>query len=684
MDKSNSLDIVLDLDHTDTQIVENTKLLGLQQEAYKEVIELLVERREKINDQSKLKNIYDCRTRNTIMINGGRGTGKTFFVLNIKKYLEYFGSDDKEKKILDGLYFFKTIDPTLLHDSENFLTIILAKILNEIELKECDDKVGEDDKKQFYKKLSAVADSIDGICGMDGCKRSAFEIISQDQSSLKLEQNLHEFFGLVCMLLKKKQLVLAIDDIDMAFDKGYEVLEVVRKYLNSPYIIPIITGDIQLYEMIIQKKFADKLTLTNRRLDPYLKDNNIKEDEQEDNNIDSINKSELSRKISVDYLGKLFEQKSRVHLKSLKDLKPTTKRKVKLKDCKNEMSLLRYESRLRKATNDDVQDKVFEEFSLRTFLSFAKETLSILNVKKDSDDETKYIREIQQKLFDLSEKYRLGFEKALFYFKKANELVLRGKHDSAIKYYEKATQSNPKYSDAYAHMGIAYYHNGDLDQAIEALIKAIELNPHDDDFNYQLGRVYIAKEEYPQAIESYLKAIEINPKNGRYYMNLGYAYAALDENKKAVLAYEKGIELNPEIGIAYNNLGVAYKNVGKIEEAIKSYKKAIDLDPALDLPYINLYEIQILKNEKLNPALIESFKTNVLSSSWLLVFDMFEILANRLDDENLDDILNTWNSSHGVYPKDWDFDDLDKWATNHPESAKIQKCLDVFKSHKRR
>jgi len=42
----------------------------------------------------------------------------------------------------------------------------------------------------------------------------------------------------------------------MAFEKGFEVLEVVRKYLSTPYVIPIITGDINLYNSIVCEHFS--------------------------------------------------------------------------------------------------------------------------------------------------------------------------------------------------------------------------------------------------------------------------------------------------------------------------------------------------------------------------------------------------------------------------------------------
>lgn len=54
-------------------------------------------------------------------------------------------------------------------------------------------------------------------------------------------------------------LVVLIDDVDMAFDKGFDVLEVVRKYLASPFLIPIVAGDMKLYKEIIETQFMEKV-----------------------------------------------------------------------------------------------------------------------------------------------------------------------------------------------------------------------------------------------------------------------------------------------------------------------------------------------------------------------------------------------------------------------------------------
>lgn len=80
-----------------------------------------------------------------------------------------------------------------------------------------------------------------------------------NQNSLQLEQYLHKFYREVCDILKCQILVLRIDDIDMSFFHGFDVLETIRKFCASPYLLPIVTGHSELYNMIITKNFTQEM-----------------------------------------------------------------------------------------------------------------------------------------------------------------------------------------------------------------------------------------------------------------------------------------------------------------------------------------------------------------------------------------------------------------------------------------
>ncbi len=69
-----------------------------------------------------------------------------------------------------------------------------------------------------------------------------------------LEERFHIYIRETLKLLDKKCIVIPFDDIDTDFKKGFEILEVLRKYITSGQIITILTGDLELYSKLVRKK----------------------------------------------------------------------------------------------------------------------------------------------------------------------------------------------------------------------------------------------------------------------------------------------------------------------------------------------------------------------------------------------------------------------------------------------
>ncbi len=59
---------------------------------------------------------------------------------------------------------------------------------------------------------------------------------------------------------KENVFVQPIDDVDTAIKQGWPILETLRRYLATPHLIKILTGDIDLYETLVRKQQIDKLS----------------------------------------------------------------------------------------------------------------------------------------------------------------------------------------------------------------------------------------------------------------------------------------------------------------------------------------------------------------------------------------------------------------------------------------
>ena len=275
-----------------------------QKEKFKEIEHILKVMLKEISGKD-FKPIEECRNHDTIFVDGERGAGKTAFLLNIKDYI--FEKDENEnEKISNKLIFFKPVDPTLLENTEKFLSIVIARIVEKINYQiknKCiKNNYNENNKKEYFKALNKLGSAIGSIKELEN--DIGLDEIASYASSLKIEEYAHKFFKIVATLLNAEKLVILIDDVDMAFDKGFEVLEVIRKYLASPYIIPIVAGDYKLYRDIVKNHFIKQFTYCEDKCE-----NNLKEKMEE-----KINN------ITEQYLQKVFPMEFRVELKNIKNI----------------------------------------------------------------------------------------------------------------------------------------------------------------------------------------------------------------------------------------------------------------------------------------------------------------------------------------------------------------------------
>lgn len=201
---------------------------------------------------------------NTIFINGSRGTGKTSFVNTL---LDDIKNDSKYNDSIVLLDFF---DPTMIEEkAEIFLTIISLikqKVMDKIQ-NEKNEVIRLQETKLWESYLESLAE---GVLLMDESKNPQtfwddsihimYRGLDVVNSSFKLRDNFRIFVKKSLELLGKKFFLLVIDDVDTNTDKAYCLLEKIRKYLCIPEFIVIVTGDINLYEAIVeaQKENVDK------------------------------------------------------------------------------------------------------------------------------------------------------------------------------------------------------------------------------------------------------------------------------------------------------------------------------------------------------------------------------------------------------------------------------------------
>jgi adenylate cyclase len=145
---------------------------------------------------------------------------------------------------------------------------------------------------------------------------------------------------------------------------------------------------------------------------------------------------------------------------------------------------------------------------------------------------------------------------------------------------EKAIELDPKYSLAYAFLGLNYYLGSALsfDPDPDALQRSLQLARRaaalDDDLavaHSVLAQTYLAKEQYEQALTEVRRCLDLDPNGAFGYSVLGAVLAVQGSPSQAIAAVEKAKRLNPRSGFDYLWVeGWAYTFLGAWDRACRA------------------------------------------------------------------------------------------------------------------
>lgn len=198
------------------------------------------------------------RLHDTITISGPRGSGKTSFLLTLREHCK---KEHPELVVLD------IIDPTLIEDKGhvflNIISLIKDKVAEQYAGVNTDPNSAQFKARRDWEIL--VKELADGIPSIDGIGTGFNDVSWQDptyvmekglkavSAAQKLEENFKRVVANGLEKLNKTAFLIMFDDIDIDFKKGWMVLETIRKYLTSPQLIILLSGDVRLYSMVIRK-----------------------------------------------------------------------------------------------------------------------------------------------------------------------------------------------------------------------------------------------------------------------------------------------------------------------------------------------------------------------------------------------------------------------------------------------
>ena len=270
---------------------------------YEKIANLIDDRIQEVDNYKQqgfdIDNINEVKMHDAILVYGSRGNGKSTVMINLQDFITGNHSSDKtKKKLKNKVKIFETIDPTIQEEDEDFLLVMLSTVLKEVESYQ-EDRYSKRDG--FYDSLENVLKIVEATRSTNKDNIDIFDKFYGLKSGVGLAEELHNLFKCTKDIFDVEILVIPIDDVDMNLKQGYQIAESIRKYMSSPYIIPIVAFNIQ--QMRVVTKFNK------------YKEFGLKIDKE-------IELEELSflRSLPNDYLSKVFPPNRRIYLKSVYEI----------------------------------------------------------------------------------------------------------------------------------------------------------------------------------------------------------------------------------------------------------------------------------------------------------------------------------------------------------------------------
>lgn len=212
---------------------------------------------------------YD-RPHRAILVEGGRGSGKTTFLLthlhHIRDGLPESAKEDKANSfavISKHVHVLPMIDPTLVEAKDNVIILIVQMIemaINDMEGRSAARAEKLDHLDNAREALAEGLTMLDGIgqkepygSSWEDARWVMSEGLRKAEKGRSFERKFNIYLQRALEVMGKKAFVLAFDDVDTNFRHGHVILETIRKYLTSKQLIIVLSGDLDLYGRLIRK-----------------------------------------------------------------------------------------------------------------------------------------------------------------------------------------------------------------------------------------------------------------------------------------------------------------------------------------------------------------------------------------------------------------------------------------------
>ena len=171
---------------------------------------------------------------------------------------------------------------------------------------------------------------------------------------------------------------------------------------------------------------------------------------------------------------------------------------------------------------------------------------------------------------------------------------------SAIGYFQRAIESDPRYAPAYAGMADCYSLLGSapytdlppklaFPQAKDAAQQALKLDGTLSEAHLSLGYAELVYDwNFDEAKKEFERALELRPSSATAHQYYAYYLTAIGESQRAIEERKIAQQLQPDSPLFNTALGEAYYQARDFDQSISQNQKSLVLDPSYAIALINI------------------------------------------------------------------------------------------------
>ena len=160
-----------------------------------------------------------------------------------------------------------------------------------------------------------------------------------------------------------------------------------------------------------------------------------------------------------------------------------------------------------------------------------------------------------------------------------NCFSLQKEHETALQFFQRALQLDPRFTYAHTLCGHEYFANEDFASSLRCYRNAIRIDPQHYNAWYGIGQIYFKQEKFEMTEYHYRRALEINRNSSVLRCCLGKTLHKMGCTDEALELLDEAVSKDPNNAIAKYERAVVLFSIGHLLEALRELETLKDIAP---------------------------------------------------------------------------------------------------------